>query len=727
MGRTTYPLAGESQAAFVLAHSEPVVVEYWPDETRFAPPPLLAEHGVLSSIIAPLYGRAAVSGYLGIHTRTRRAFTPGDVSFVQSMAHLLGQVIGRAQAEEAARLSERRVRLALGTAPVAVFGQDRDLRILWMVNADPRVIAAYGELAGLPERVLYADEREYALSAAFKQRVMETRQPGRQEMTVTFVGIRRVYAVTAEPTFDEDGAVSGVICASMDITELKETQARLEESEARFRTALQNTPITVFQQDRDLRYTWVYNPVLGGPPTAETIVGKSDHELVSNQEELAALVAFKQRVLETRQAQRAELVLTFDRPHSYNVTAEPLLDERGEVTGLTAAAFDLTELREARVALAESEEMRRLALEAAELGTLAYDPATGKLFADARCRAIFGVGADEPFSLKRAFSLIHPDDLERAQATYARVTAPDGHAAFTEELRIVRPEGALRWINVRGRAHDAEGPGRRVEQLVGIVMDVTERKRAEEALREWSAALERSVAERTAELQQRNEELDRFAYVASHDLKSPLRGIRLLAQWVQEDAHGALPPAAREHLEKLVGRVDRMERLLDDLLLYSRAGRTREHAEELDFAAFVGDVVETLEVPAGFTISVPEGSAPRILAERVPLELALRNLIGNAIKHHHRPDAGHAWVGAQDAGSAWLVTVRDDGPGIDPAFHARIFDMFQTLRPRDQVEGSGMGLALVRKLAETRGGRVEVASAAKAGTEFRLWWPKDSG
>ncbi|MCB0186390.1 MAG: hypothetical protein KDE31_19115, partial [Caldilineaceae bacterium] len=213
-----------------------------------------------------------------------------------------------------------------------------------------------------------------------------------------------------------------------------------------------------------------------------------------------------------------------------------------------------------------------------------------------------------------------------------------------------------------------------------------------------------------------------FAYVASHDLKAPLRGIDSLAMWISEDAADRLPVASREHLVKLRARVGRMERLLEDLLTYSRVGRRDGQAETVETAALVRDIVDLLAVPAGFTVTIAP-NMPVLHTLRAPLELVFRNLIGNAVKHHNQPTSGCIWVEARERGEFVEFRVRDNGPGIEAQHHERIFNMFQTLRPRDEVEGSGMGLALVKKTVEHQGGRVRVESAVGEGAAFYFLWP----
>jgi PAS domain S-box-containing protein len=267
------------------------------------------------------------------------------------------------------------------------------------------------------------------------------------------------------------------------------------------------------------------------------------------------------------------------------------------------------------------------------------------------------------------------------------------------------------------------------ETVATWVWPAVERERSLDALREseqryrsLNAMLERLVEERTAELQRRNRDLDQFAYVASHDLKAPLRSVQHLADWIAQDAAEQLPAPSKVHLEKLQSRVKRMDALLDDLLHYSRAVRERHLPEEVDIGALVREVVEWHGPPAGFVVSIDD-PLPALTTERVALATILRNLIGNAVKHHDRPHQGKVHVAVRQSNDSVVFSVADNGPGIDPTFHRRIFDMFQTLQPRDQVEGSGIGLTVVKNLVETRGGKIWLESSVGHGATFYFSWP----
>ena len=239
--------------------------------------------------------------------------------------------------------------------------------------------------------------------------------------------------------------------------------------------------------------------------------------------------------------------------------------------------------------------------------------------------------------------------------------------------------------------------------------------------------IERKAAELarlTHALEQSNRELDQFAYVASHDLKAPLRGIANLAQWIQEDVGDRLSAESADHIRLLQGRVHRMESLIDGILAYSRAGRVRSQPETVDTGALVGEVVELLAPAPGVVIEV-QADMPTVYSERVPLQQVFLNLISNAIKYTaaSRPDV-KIHIGWQPSRDGYAFSVGDNGPGIAPQYHERIWGIFQTLEARDKVEGTGIGLSVVKKMVESRGGRVWLESSPGEGAVFFFSWPR---
>jgi len=267
---------------------------------------------------------------------------------------------------------------------------------------------------------------------------------------------------------------------------------------------------------------------------------------------------------------------------------------------------------------------------------------------------------------------------------------------------------------------------RRTMQLADLneelINEINERLNAEKELQELNETLEQRVATRTAEAERHVKELEQFAYVTSHDLKAPLRGIANLAAWLEEDLREKLTDATREQLGLLRDRVWRMNALIEGLLEYSRIGRTAHSMASVDSGELLAEVIDSLSPPDGFIVDVA-ADMPTLYTDRIHLYQVFSNLIGNSIKHS-KNEQGHAGVTVRNLGEYYEFTVTDDGPGIAPEYHDKVFEVFQTLAVNDYGTNTGIGLALVKKIVQEHGGSITLESEEGNGATFRFSWPK---
>lgn len=412
--------------------------------------------------------------------------------------------------------------------------------------------------------------------------------------------------------------------------------------------------------------------------------------------------------------------ITYDLPNGeariFAVKVFPLEDQF-----LGVLFEDVTEQRLAQQQHIDQKERLKIIFERAGVGIARLDVAGQWIQANDKLCEILGYSREELFQ-KDFRQITHPDDAAQDAEIYRALLSGEMETA-TMEKRYLRKDGEPIWCNVT--ASIIRDQDQQPSYFIAFIENIAERKANELILQRQKDELAMGnliLAQTTANLEQRNRELDEFAYVASHDLKAPLRAIANLATWLEEDLEGRLPAENKEQLDLLQGRVHRMENLIDGLLEYSRAGRGNHNAEQIDLNLLLQNVVDLLDPPADFTIAIAP-NLPTLSATRPALTQVFGNLISNAIKHHDRTD-GRVDVGYRQLDNGFHeFSVTDDGPGIDPAFHHKLFNIFQVLEARDKVENTGIGLAIVKKTIEAEGGTVAIESKAGQGSTFRVTWP----
>lgn len=390
------------------------------------------------------------------------------------------------------------------------------------------------------------------------------------------------------------------------------------------------------------------------------------------------------------------------------VSLSPLETEQG-VRLVMATIHDITRRKQAEAALLESEARMRAIFDTAvdaivtidEHGIIErFNPAAQRLFGYAEAEV---AGKNVSMLMPSPYREMHDGYLSRYMQTGEKRIIGSGR-----EVIGLRKDGSIFPMDLS--VAEMQFPDRRM--FTGMVRDISERKFAEEL----HARLLQEVAEA-------NEELTNFAYVVSHDLKAPLRAIGALADWLSNDYVDKFDAEGKDHMRLLISRVHRMGALIDGILQYSRVGRVKETPVSVEFNMLVHDVIDLLAPPAHIKVSV-DGTLPTIKVEPTRIQQVFQNLISNAIKYMDKPQ-GEIIIRCDAEENQWKFSVTDNGPGIEERHFERIFQLFQTLAPRDRIESTGVGLALVKKIIEMYGGEVWLESAIGAGTKFIFTFPRN--
>ena len=401
--------------------------------------------------------------------------------------------------------------------------------------------------------------------------------------------------------------------------------------------------------------------------------------------------------------------------------ASKLADEarRAAEAALRRHTHDLEELHELGKQLSavlESEALAQRVIDAttrlagAQVGVFVYHSADGELG-----RAVSGAASASRLAELAVKTLDDHRSVRAADLQLAGDAAGELAIASYLAVPVIGRSGSTIGALAFGHALPATFTDE-IERLIAGVA-------ATAAIAMDNARLFSEARDLIAALESSNRELDQFAYVASHDLKAPLRGIANLSQWIEDDLGDRLDEQTCNHLQLLRGRVVRLENLIAGILAYSRAGREASEQTSVDLAALVTEVWELLAPPQGAVLDLAT-PMPQLRTSRVQLQQILLNLIGNAIKYNaDRPV--RITVAAQRQGKRWELSVADDGVGIAPEFADKIWGLFQTLERRDKVESTGIGLSVVRKIVETQGGRAWVESELGRGATFHFTWPAD--
>ena len=382
----------------------------------------------------------------------------------------------------------------------------------------------------------------------------------------------------------------------------------------------------------------------------------------------------------------------------------------GNLNRMIGTVTDITQRKKSELALQQSEERFRAIFEQASIGVAQILSKTGEpVLVNKKYCEITGY-SDEEMLHTSIRTIVHPDDLHGDLDNMQRLFAGK-IPSFTMEKRYYHKQGHIVWVHLT--VSPMWLPGQTPTYHIAIVEDISSRKQTEEYLGSTLANLERS-----------NKELEQFAYIASHDLQEPLRMVASYTQLLAQHCEGQLDDKAQKFIGYAVDGAMRMQRLINDLLDYSRV-QTQGHAPQLVNAeAVLADVVKNLSATLleNQAIITHEG-LPSLTVDEVQFQQLLQNLIGNAIKFR-REEVPRVHISARDCGHEWLFTVRDNGIGFEAKFAERIFHIFQRLHTRQEYPGTGIGLAICKRIVERHGGKICCDSMPGMGSTFYFTLPK---
>jgi PAS domain S-box-containing protein len=606
---------------------------------------------------------------------------------------------------EALWASEEQYRQLIETMQEGVWTIDQDA---YTTFVNPRMAEMLGySVDEMQGKHLFSFMDESGVEIA--KRNLERRQQGiKEEHDFEFVRKdgARIYALVATlPLTDTDGNYIGAIAGVQDITERKRAEDALQ------------------QRTAQVRLLFEAGQRLGQSLELEAIFA-TVHEVISQTMTCNGLVVSSY----SQQDNLIRCVALYDEGTPLDVSEFPPIPLEPEGKGTQSVAIRTGE----SLILADYQKQLQTAQTAYHMDkekTVAYDkvPADDEITRSALVVPLKSEG--RVIGVVQVFSY-RVDDFTEDDLNLLEVLAPQIATAMTNALLY---QQAQREVDERKRAEAElrehrenleELVAQRTTELNERVAEVEQLNRGMTNLLEDLQAAHHNVEATATKLQEVNQELEDFAYVVSHDLKAPLRAITQLAGWISTDYADALDAEGQEMLDLLMARTRHMHDLIDGILQYSRVGRLTEEVSSVNLDQLVQETVEMLAPPEHVHIAVKDG-LPTVLGERTRLGQVFQNLLSNAVKFMDKPE-GQVSIGCVDEGTHWRFSVADNGPGIEEKHYPKVFQMFQTLAPRDQVESTGIGLALVKKIVETWSGRIWLESTVGEGSTFYFTLPKVS-
>jgi PAS domain S-box-containing protein len=773
VGNATAGAGRESEAGYTFLSSKPVIVHDLRKETRFSGCSLLHEHGVISGLSCIIMGDHGPWGVLGAHTKLQRDFSRDDVAFLQTVANVLAGAIQNRRVQEALQESETRVQAELADSKLlqsisAEMIQEQNVQDIYEKLTDAAVAIMRSDFASLqmlyPERGSDGELRLLAFRNFTPEAAQQWEWVGRETPSSCGEALRMnrriivpdvtqchffakdgvaaylnsdIHAVQSTPLFSRDGKLVGMISThwrrphepterdlrlfdilarqAADLIERKAAEDALRQSERRLRTMAEGLPNLVWTNRPDGhcdwlssqwgRYTGIPEQELLGFNWLERVIHPDDRERTTERWWAAC-------------RDQAEYDVEYRiRRHDgeyrwFKTRGVPLRDESGRIIYWFGTCTDIEDLKQAEMGL------QRLAaiVESSDDAIISKDLNGIVCSWNKGAERIFGYTADEVIG-KPITVLMPPERINEEPGILERIRKGERIDHYETVRR--RKDGTLLNVSLTvSPISDARG---KVIGASKIARNITDRVRAKEKL-------EQTVSERTASLREAIAQMEEFSYSFSHDLRAPVRAMKGYAQFILDQYAARLDAKGCDLLERIVRGSARMEQLIHDVLTYTRLASSDIELKRVSLKQFLQDLVQQFpEFQRPRAEVVIRGPLPDILAHEPSLGQAVSNLLANGVKFVAQGTTPRLHLWTETRGDKVRLWVEDNGVGIQPQYQHRLFRIFERVHQDARFDGTGIGLAIVRKAAERMGGAVGVESDGITGSSFWIELSKAGG
>lgn len=690
----------------MMPHGEPIPAEQWA-----VPRALRGETGKNFEVVMHRKdtGETWFGNYSFSPIRDRNGVIVGSV--------VAGQDITESkQAEEALKLSEERYRNLFESAVIGLYRTTPE-GIILMANATLVKMLGFDSFAELEQRNLEKEGFEGEGSRLeFRERMeREGHIISLESVWKTKDGKSLIVNENAKAFYDNNGHIVYYEGSIEDISERKRIERTLRESEEKFRKAFLTNPdsiaINSLDNGRFISVNHGFTQIFGFKE--QEVVGKTSLELNlwDNFEERKIYVKLlkEKGVVENFEAK----LYTKNKKLKDSLISAAIIELEG-IPHILSTIKDITERKRIEETLRSNEALLREMERIGQIGGWEFYPQTGQVNWTEEVARIHDLDPTSNITVQTGINYYYGDSIpiiEEAVRKAVELCIP-----YDLELEILTAKGFHKWV--RSIGHPVIEGGKLVK-VRGSFQDITQRKLSEEEIKKLNETLEQRVEDRTAQLKEANQELEAFSYSVSHDLRAPLRHINGFVDLLTEKYKDLLPEKGRHYLETIVNASNQMGTLIDDLLQFSRTGRQEMQESNLDMNIVLKDVLKLIApdiIDRKIEWNIAE--LPHLTGDHSLLRIVWHNLLSNAVKFTKAKDPAVIQIGFHEEKKEYVFFVRDNGAGFDMRYADKLFGVFQRLHSRDEFEGTGIGLANVRRIILKHGGRTWAESEPDHGAVF---------